>query len=304
VRFGLMSMQLGELLDGVGSAEEAAARVAAFDHAAHVRRLADRGFDPIELSYDLALFLPDAFAPANVERLAALKQERGLGYTCHLPLWSVEPSTPLEPVRRGSVEATVEAIRATLPLAPGSYVLHATNALASEFYRRRLPGALGDFVLGRFQENARRSLREILDRTGIPSRRIAIETVEFPFELTLALAEELDVSICLDVGHVLVGYSGPIDLFEALERSLPRLGQIHLHDAPWQGPEHRVVFGKDHQPLGAGDLDLPRLLDRLAAAGFDGPLVFELSVDQALASLDVVRAVRPELVSNPSPPPA
>jgi sugar phosphate isomerase/epimerase len=127
---------------------------------------------------------------------------------------------------------------------------------------------------------------------------LAIETVEFPFDLTLALAEELDLSLCLDTGHVLVGFSGPVDLFEALERCLPRLGEIHLHDGPWQGPEREIRYGLDHAPLGAGDLDVGRLLDRLAEAGFTGPIIFELTVEEALASLEVIRALRPELLAG------
>jgi hypothetical protein len=43
-------------------------------------------------------------------------------------------------------------------------------------------------------------------------------------------------------------------------------------------------------------LDLGRLLDRLAAARFAGPLVFELTVPEAAASLAVVRQVRPGLL--------
>jgi sugar phosphate isomerase/epimerase len=290
-------MQLTGLIGDGGTAASTAARVAAFDHAAHVRGLAERGFDPIELAGDLTLFFPQAFSPSTITRLAALRAERGLGFTCHLPLWSVEPSSPLAPIRRGSVEAVVETIRATEPLAPSTYVLHATNALASEFYRRRLPEPAQAYVLGIFQEHARESVAAILAETGIASRRLAVETVEFPFELTLALAEELDLSVCFDTGHVLVGFSGPVDFFDALERALPRLGQVHLHDGPWQGPEQRIGFGKDHQTLGAGDLDLPRFLDRLTEAGFDGPLVFELPVEAALASLGVVRAARPDLLT-------
>ena len=76
------------------------------------------------------------YSPASVEKLAALKAG-GLTYTVHLPLWSVEPSTPLTPVRQGSVEAVVQIIRATLPIEPEVYVLHATGALAAEFYNMR-----------------------------------------------------------------------------------------------------------------------------------------------------------------------
>jgi sugar phosphate isomerase/epimerase len=159
-----------------------------------------------------------------------------------------------------------------------------------------LPDLAQAFLLRQFQSGARESIQAILAETGIPSRRLAIETIEFPFDLTLELAEDLDLSLCLDVGHVLVGFSGPVGLFEALERCLPRLGEVHLHDGPWQGPERRIGYGQDHQPLGAGDLDLGRFLDRLAEAEFDGPIILELTVPEALASLEAIRSVRPEIL--------
>lgn len=304
MRFGISEMsgmRFIRSVRSVASAEELTAQVAAFDRVDSVRELAGRGFDPIELAGDLPLLFPDAFAPATVERLAALREELGLTYTVHLPLWSVEPSTPIAPVRRGSVQALVDAIRVTAPLRPETYVLHATNALASEFARRPTPPIARAFLLGKFQDSARASLTELLAETGVPGRKLAIETVEFPFELTLGLAEELDLSICFDTGHVLVGYSGPIDVFDALDRCLHRVAEIHFHDGESQGAERTVRFGKDHQRLGVGDLDLARFLDRLETAGFAGPLVFELGVDDALASLDVVRASRPRLV-RPSLP--
>jgi sugar phosphate isomerase/epimerase len=62
-------------------------------------------------------------------------------------------------------------------------------------------------------------------------------------------------------------------------------------------PEGTRGYGEDHKPLGHGDLELGRFLDRLQAANFRGPLVFELKVNEALESLEVVRSVRPSLVS-------
>lgn len=295
MRFGIMAMQPEALIPPQAAPEAVLAHVAGFDHAAHVRRLARLGFDPIELGGDMALFFAQAFAPETVEQLAALQAQIGLRYTVHLPLWSVEPSTPLGPVRRGSVEAVVDCIRATRLLEPEAYVLHATGALAAEFYRMRLPELARPLLLQQFQAGALESVRAILGETGLPSRRLAVETIEFPFELTLALAEELDLSICFDTGHMLAGFAGPVDMFEALEQALPRLGEIHLHDAPWHGLAGSPGYGQDHRPLGTGDLDVARLLDRLAAAGWKGPLVFELGVAEALASLEVIRSLRPEL---------
>ena len=89
---------------------------------------------------------------------------------------------------------------------------------------------------------------------------------------------------------------GDVDFFDALERCLPRLAEVHLHDAPIPASQEAIVYGKDHSVLGTGDLDLARFLDRLSAAGFDGPIIFELTVEEALTSLDVIRAVHPSLV--------
>ncbi len=291
MRFGIMAMQIDNLIPKGLRPQEAADHIANFDHAALVEKLASHGFDLIELGGDLTLFMPHTFSPRAIERLAILKETRGLSYTVHLPLWSVEPSTPLVPVRRGSVCALIECIEATRPLTPEVYVLHATGALAAEFYRMRLPEAARAIILRHYFQNcARESLRAILTETGISSRQLAIETVEFPFDLTLELAEELDLSICLDTGHVLAGFSGPVELFDALEQSLARLAEIHLHDCPWQGLEGRIGYGLDHQPLGRGDLDVGHLFGRLAEVGFNGPIIFELTVEEALASLEVVRA--------------
>ncbi len=297
MRFGIESLQKETLVPPGMSAQEVMSYIAGLDHAQLARDFFARGFDPIELSGDMVLFLAHSFAPPTIERLAELKAETGLGYTVHLPLWSVEPSTPLTPVREGSVRALLEIVRATAPLEPESYVLHATGALAAEFYRMDLPELARALILRQFQSGARQSIETLLAETGLPSRRLAIETIEFPFDLTLELAEDLDLSICLDIGHVLVGFSGPVDLFDVLEQCLPRLGEIHLHDGPWQGPEQRIGYGQDHQALGKGDLDVGRLLDRLAEAGYDGPIIFELGVEEALASLETIRAVRPAALS-------
>jgi sugar phosphate isomerase/epimerase len=285
MRFGIMAMQLNALIPEGLSPDQALARISSFDQVELVRQLAAQGFQLIELGGDLGTLLPHTFSPDTIDRLIKLKVELDIGYTVHLPLWSVEPSTLLAPVREGSVRAIVDCIQATQPLEPEMYVLHATGALAAEFYRMQIPEMARALLMRQFQNAARESLAHILAEAGLPARKLAIETIEFPFDLTLELAEALDLSICFDTGHVLVGFSGPIDLFQALELSLPRLGEVHLHDGPWQGPEMQIGYGKDHQPLGSGDLDVARFLSRLESAAFDGPVIFELSTNEALDSL-------------------
>lgn len=296
MQFGIMAMQMPLLIPSGKPPDEMMASLMGFDHSALVRQLFNAGFRLIELGGDLGMFLPQSYSPESVEKLAALKQELGLRYTLHLPLWSVEPSTPLTQVRHGSRAALVEVIQLTKQLEPESYVLHATGALAAEFYQMRLPELGRQVILKMFQSGAEETIQTILAETGIASRKLAVETIEFPHELTMELAEKFDTSICLDVGHVLVGFSGPVELFDVLEQVLPRLGEIHLHDGPWQfaGGERKIGYGKDHSVLGTGDLDVPRLLKRLEEAKWKGPIIFELTVEQALLSKEFIRKVCPK----------
>lgn len=297
MRFGIIAMQMDALIPTGKSPQEIMASLAAFDHSALVGAIADQGFNLIELGGDLVLFFPQSYSRPSIEKLAQLKIEKDLEYTVHLPLWSVEPSTLLQPVRAGSANALIDVVKATQPLHPKNYVLHATGALASEFYNMRLPDLGKALILKQFQANAMQTIRQLLEETGLESRKLSIETIEFPFDLTYEIAETLDLSMCLDTGHVMVGFSGPVELFEVLEKVLPRLGEIHLHDGPWQGPERKIGYGKDHAPLGTGDVDVARLLKRLEEASYEGPIIFELTVAQARESLEHIRKVYPQALA-------
>ena len=88
------------------------------------------------------------------------------------------------------------------------------------------------------------------------------------------------------------GFPGWFDFFDVVEKVLPRLAEVHLHDSK-KMPDGVRGYGEDHKPLGHGDLDLGRFLDQLATANFNGPLVFELKTEEALESLKVVKSIRP-----------
>ena len=180
---------------------------------------------------------------------------------------------------------------------PEIYILHATGASTAEFYRIPLPELAHNYFLRQFQENARERLLKILSETIISNLCLGIETIEFLFDLTLELAVDLDLSICLDTGHVLDGFSEPIAKFDALEQCLPNLGEVHLYDAYCQGPGCSIEYGKDYQALGHGDLD-ERFLNRLELSGFNDPVVLEVELKKALDSLDFIRSIRPGLPTS------
>jgi len=304
MRFGIEQMQVGLLIQHARTLMPASGQVdaqalrAALPHlevdvAAQVNYLADLGFTLIELNPELSIFFPDCYSLPAIDRLGRLKEERHLSYTVHLPLWSLEPSTPVQAVRRGSVDTLVDAVLRLAPLEPETYVLHATGALAAEFSRMKPLAAMRSLVLQLFVVQAQRSVEELLARTGVPPRRVAVETVEFPFALTLELAHAFDLSMCLDVGHVVAGYTTGVTLFEALDQMLPRLAEVHLHDAYRRELPNGMVQVNDHMPLGTGEVPVGDFLDRLAATGFAGPVVFELTIEEAKASLEAIRTLRP-----------
>jgi len=291
MRFGIMEMQMSQLIPGDVNPKKAVDQILSFDRSQLVKNLAEAGFNLIELGGDLSLFFPHTFEEKSINRLNQLKEEMNLSFTVHLPLWSVEPSTPLEPVRYGSADAIMDIIDAVEILEPEVYVLHATGALAAEFYRMKIPETAKSLVLQQFQGNAISSVKMILEETGLPSRKLAIETIEFPLDLTLEIADLLDLSICLDTGHILAGFSGPIPFEEALTACLPRLAEVHLHDAPDFMKTGKLGYGLDHQALGTGDLDVINLLKILDDNHFSGPVVFELSTTEAQQSLSYLKRI-------------
>jgi sugar phosphate isomerase/epimerase len=305
MRFGIEQMQVGLLIQHARTLMPASGQVdlqalrAALPHltvdvAAQVNHLADLGFTLIELNPELSIFFPNCYDLPAVDHLQQLKEERQLSYTVHLPLWSLEPSTPVQAVRRGSVDTLVDAVLRLAPLQPEVYVLHATGALASEFSRMKAVQAMRSLVLQLFVAQAQRSIAELLERTGLPPRKFAVETIDFPFDLTMDLAQTFDLSMCLDVGHVVAGYTTGVTLFEALDQMLPRLAEVHLHDAYHRELPNGMVQVADHIALGTGDLPIGDFLDRLAASSFSGPVIFELTIEEAKASLETISALRPE----------
>lgn len=301
MRFGIEQMQPSLLMRHVRAAMDASQQVNVtsldVDVAAQVQHLANLGFNLIELNPDLAIFFPRCYNLPTIERLAEWKKHHQIEYTVHLPLWSLEPSTPVQMVRQGSVDTLVDAVLRLAPLEPEVYVLHATGPLAAEFTRMKAVEPMRPLVLRLFAEQARRSIEELLGRTGLLSRHLAIETIEFPFDLTLQLAETLDLSLCLDTGHILAGYTTGVSLLEALHEMLPRLAEIHLHDGYRRELPGGAVQIADHLPLGAGELPWERFLDEVDQSGFSGPIIFELTVEEAQASLEAIRALRPRWVS-------
>ncbi len=110
------------------------------------------------------------------------------------------------------------------------------------------------------------------------------------------------VSLCLDTGHLLVGGTDPVALTDA---HAGRVGHVHLKDVDaalaarvtaGDLPFGEAVRAGLFRPLGAGDVDIARIVRILQAIGYPGWYVLEQDVmlpepDEAGPRSDVARCL-------------
>ena len=244
------------------------------DLAAAAAQLAER-FAAIELTFDHGVSLPPR--AGLIDELVALREERGLRYAVHLPL-TIQLASPNPALRRASLDTLVEVFALCAPLDPVAWVLHVTPLFGVE---RSITGP----ERARAQQSrnvalAEESLAELLARTGVPARRIAVENLNYPFEILDEVLERHDLGVCFDVGHLLARGGDPAAF---VRRYAARLAHVHLHD---------VIDGLDHRPLGdpAGVLDLAALWGALDEARYGGVVTLEVfneaHIAQSLAVAD------------------
>ncbi|MBO3842468.1 MAG: sugar phosphate isomerase/epimerase [Candidatus Brockarchaeota archaeon] len=285
LRLGATALSLDEVLEALQLENSAIF----LDYPKLVRKIVEIGFNHVELNTDLYYILPASFSRKNLEEWM-LMRNKGVTFSVHLPIWSIELDSPVEDIRVASVNAVVKPVEILEDLKPLAYVLHVAGPLASEVNRMKVKQEYKMLFFEFLANNALRSVEQIVSYmadAGVDSRRIALESIEFPFSKTLKVAERFDTSICIDTGHILAGYSGDVSVDDALKKCSERLGEIHLHDAYRRVEEGRLVV-RDHLPLGAGDLNIESFFKVLKEMVFTGPIVFELGLKDAGASLSKI----------------
>jgi sugar phosphate isomerase/epimerase len=295
LRFGIQPFEL-TTIGGLVS-EKGAFDLTRLDVPSIVRRCIKEGFQVIELGLDLGYVIPGSINAKAVDELMKIKNSENISYTVHLPLWSVEPASPNEFIRKASIEVLADAVKLSEPLNPEAYVVHATGALAAEFSRLEFAEFYKDYIARQMTSLAEQSIKGLLDSTSVQPEKLAVETVEFPYRYMKKLIEKHDVSVCCDVGHIVAGYPGKYTVLGFLEEFFDKIIDIHLHDA-YQMEKEGVRIQKDHLPLGQGGLPVRDFLDFLYRHEYSRPIVFELTLPQALQSLQVIREKYPKALEK------
>ena len=258
---------------------------------------AERGYKLCEITLDIFQILPVPVNDDEIQRLKDIKKKYNLTYSAHFPIWSIELASPNKFIRNASVDSLVDSynIFKALEADIEVYVLHPSGPFAAEITSADIEPKYKDFILNLFNGFAIRSVKDIIKKTQIDKSKIAIVNIEYPFEGTLEIIKKLKgPKLLIDTAHFLGGYSGekhstPEGLVEIAKNHLDIISEIHLQD-------FASGLGADHAALGAGKGFPPKFLDIVHEYGFKGPIVFELTFDQAKESLNFIKKNNPDIV--------
>jgi sugar phosphate isomerase/epimerase len=227
--------------------------------------------DDVELVLYESDDLSNLPTPADVAEMARLARESGLTYTVHFPL-DTQLGSRDEAERTVSVGRCRRVVELMSAAAPFAWVLHLHGD-----HRGDPPS----HAPAQWRDQNRRSLEELLE-TPLVSRRVCVETLDYGFEHIADLIEEYDLSVCADLGHLLVNGQSVDDF---LDRWFERCLVFHVHGLRPDGTDHADLGG-----LPAGVLE--DLATRLAQLPHDDQRVVTMEVfgeEDFNRSLEVAR---------------
>jgi len=168
---------------------------------------------------ELILFesAPDSLpTQQDIKEIRHLSKKFNLTYNVHLPL-DLSLGAPDPSIRKAAIETTRRIIDLTAPLAPSTYTLHLLYD-ETTFEPERIK---------KWQTRVYQTMEQLLT-TGIKSKSISIENMNYPFEWVEKILNDFDISVCLDFGHLMVNR---FDLITAFNKYHSRTAIIHLHGA-------------------------------------------------------------------------
>ena len=157
--------------------------------------------------------------------LQRLSQELKLTYNIHLPT-DISISDPDPARQKHAIETLIKIAERVAPLSPITYTLHVPYAGAG----------FGGGHIEKWQEVVYGNLEKII-ASGVPANQIAIETLDYPFQMIAEIVTDLKLSICMDIGHLILQGAELSAVFDAFSKSI---SIIHLHG---------IENDKDHRPL-------------------------------------------------------
>jgi sugar phosphate isomerase/epimerase len=250
------------------------------------------GFRHCEISLDLFQILPIEINEEEQEKIKNIQEEYDFTFSAHFPIYSVELSSPNKFIREASVQSCIDSYNQLKFLSEQIevFVVHPTGSFTASIGVLGLEPKTSELIYFILTNYAVESVKKIIRKTKIPKSKIAIENIIFPFDKTLDIIDRLKgVKLCIDTAHFLGGFSGDVDLIEITESYLDITNEIHLQDYSENYPS------PDHVALGRGDKFPVKFLKMIHEYDFQGPIVFEIGLNQVIESFEFIRKHVPEI---------
>ena len=207
--------------------------------------------DEIELLF-LESGYPDSFpSSSEIKTLKQLSETHSLTYNIHLPT-DVSLGAQDEGQQEIAVESIKKVIELSKPLDPSTYTLH-------------LPfdeDSYDSSIIGTWQDRIAHQLEKVL-ACGVLPEKISVETLDYPFDWVSNVIDDLNLGVCMDVGHLIVHGRDPSEFYNRYQN---RIDIIHLHGVHDQ---------KDHVALTAETGPPGELLQNILST-FDKTLSLEV----------------------------
>lgn len=261
----------------------------------HIERCVGQGASHIELTGEIFTMAPPPILEMLNQEiqhvLRPYKEEHDISFSLHLPaMGGLDLSSSIEPIRRITIETFRSLVELTSPLEPQNYVLHIAGMI-QEATASRITGSVTARLRQILVNNAIQSVREMF-RFLTPEALCLENLPAFPMEFLSSFVENLDLSVCLDIGHLAMR-GEPLEDF--LEKFQLRIREVHLHDVKKVNHDSNGATQIDHQALGEGDLNMQQIIKRLHLSGFSGPIVLETLHDREMKSIAKLKKLLQEL---------
>ena len=195
------------------------------DHyAANVQKIAPF-FDEIELLFFESRYPDSLPSQAVIRELQGLAAEHGVTYNIHLPS-DVSLGDADTARRNHAVETIRRFMDRTRPLDPTTSTLHLVKP----------EDVQTGTELRHWQDALCRSMESLISKE-IRGSRISIETLLYPMDQIESVIREFQLSICLDIGHMIL--SGQ-DIGKTFDTWKDRTAIVHLHGVSGETDHHSL----------------------------------------------------------------
>jgi sugar phosphate isomerase/epimerase len=186
-----------------------------------------------------------------IEELAGLAADYNLAYNVHLPT-DISISSRDSHQQKIAVDTMTRVAERVAPLSPTTLTLHVPyNENSFEIK-----------TVESWQERVIKNLGKIL-ANGIPGRDFSVENLDYPFEILAPIIAELDLTVCLDYGHLMLQGDEIHAFYDTYAANTTMIHIYGIHDNGYHGALDRLTENSM--------ISLTRLL-----AKFDGMVSLEV----------------------------